>query len=80
MVHLHPSSLARCSCRLDLSLGIKPDWPVQRDLDGAGTRGWENLSLGLTKIGFLMKELKRIVHSTGTSMVESQMVCISSLE
>ena len=37
---------------------------------------WGNLSLGLTKIGKLMKELKRIVQA----LLESQMVCLSSLE
>ena len=59
MVHLHPSSLARCSCRLDLSLGIKPDWHhQQRDPEGSGYPEMRNLSLGLTKIGLLMKELK----------------------
>ena len=69
MVHLHPRSLARCSCRLDLSLGIKSDWHHQQRgvLKDLVTREWENLSLGLTKIGLLMKELKRIVHSAGSS-------------
>ena len=44
MVHLHPRSLARCSCRLNLSLGIKPDWHhQQRNPEGSGTRGWEVL-------------------------------------
>ena len=39
MVHLHPCALARCSCRLDLSLGIKQGWhPVLRNPEGAGTR------------------------------------------
>ena len=38
MVHLYPGSLARCSCRLDLSLGIKKDSAWQLDPDG--TRGW----------------------------------------
>ena len=36
MVHIHPSSLARCSCRSDLSLGIRVRWQQQRD-PGAGT-------------------------------------------
>jgi len=35
---------------------------VQRDPDEAGSQKWKNLSLGLTKIGLMLKELKRIVH------------------
>ena len=80
MVHLHPCSLARCSCRLDLSLGIKPDWHhQQRDPEGSGYTGLGKSLARHRKNGLLMKELKRIVYAQEV-LVVSQMVCISSLE
>lgn len=50
MVHLHPVSLARCSCRLDLSLGTKKGFARQPDPDGAGGSG---AGSGVSQVGCL---------------------------
>ena len=77
MVHLHPSSLARCSSRLDLSLGIQKDSAWQPDPDGARGVG---KSLARSYEDWFVNERTKKDSAQRWELWVSQMGCISSLE